>query len=129
MATAVAKNFNEDVGRAIDYCRALGKTGYAIDEAVELDDAGDFIKVADLVFGHGEEIKRTDAGSGLAVSDVAGLSDLTGVGHLAVDKADGTREVEQLTDLHRSDVVSSRCWGGRELDAELGEAFIRLTHY
>jgi hypothetical protein len=94
VATAITEYFNEDVGRSINYSRTVGKTRYAIDEAVELDYAGDFIKIANLVFGYGEEIKRTDAGSGLTVSDVAGLTDLTGVGHLAVDEADGTREVE-----------------------------------
>ena len=128
MATAVAEDFNEGVGRAINHYRALGKAGYAIDEAVELDDAGDLIKVADLVSGHGEEIKRTDTCCSLAVSDVVVLTDLACVGHFSVDEADGTREVEQLADLHRSDVVTSRRRGGRELDAEFSEAIICLTH-
>ena len=128
MATAVAQDFNESVGRTIDYSWALGKAGYAINEAIELDYARDFIKIAYLLIGHGEEIKRADAGSSLTVSDVAALTDLTCMGHSSVEEADGAREVEQLADLHRRDVVTSRCRCGREFDTELNQAIICLTH-
>ncbi len=125
VSPAFTENIDHEVGGTVDDGRAICETGHGVDKTIELHHLIHFIEVTEGVFRDGQQIQGTHSGRFLAVGDVAGFTDFTSMGHLAVDKANGSGNIENLTDLNGSNVVACWHWCDWEFDAEFGEALIR----
>lgn len=112
-----AEDLHEEIGGAVDDGGGIFKAGDGIDVAVNGDDLGDRVEVAEIALEDGELGEGAGAGGVVAVGDAAIESDGAGHDAGAVGR-DDAGEVNEWTDPFGGKIVTARRGRSRERDAE-----------